>query len=116
MRSILTFFSRFFRAWTYKGPFVRWLRVEKFPQSFEGHAVYILGDDECVWAAAMICPCGCGELIQLSLVPDASPYWRIKMHWNKLVSLSPSVWRTIGCRSHFILWRGRIYWCAGSEY
>ena len=27
----------------------------------------------------------------------------------------PSVWRTTGCKSHFIVWRSRIYWCDWHE-
>ncbi len=30
---------------------------------------------------------------------------------GQTVSLYPSVWRHTGCKSHFIIWRSRIYWC-----
>jgi hypothetical protein len=58
----------------------------------------------------MICPDGCGETLTINLDGRAGPAWRLYLE-GKSVSLFPSVWRNTGCRSHFILWKSRIYWC-----
>lgn len=89
-------------------------RVESHPANLEPDIVYVIGDDECSWGAALVCPCGCRAVIQLSLVTDASPSWAVKQHQDGTFSLIPSVWRTKGCRSHFIVHRSRLLWC-GTE-
>jgi hypothetical protein len=88
-----------------------WGKVESLPPRLEERKLYLIGDDECEWEAAMRCPCGCGATIHLSLAQDSSPSWGVRRYRNGTVSLLPSVWRTVGCRSHFILYKGRILWC-----
>jgi hypothetical protein len=56
------------------------------------------------------CPCGCGDIISINVDPGAGKAWRL-VNGFPGVSLMPSVWRTTGCHSHFILWRSRIWWC-----
>ena len=53
------------------------------------------------------CPCGCGEEFPINLDPRAGPAWVLYGRSNAL-SLFPSVWRESGCRSHYVIWRGRI--------
>ena len=77
--------------------------------------IYIIEEDGFIEHASMLCPCGCGVLICLNLIPDESPCWRLDRHRGGAVSLFPSVWRTTGCRSHFWLSRGRVRWCRQSE-
>lgn len=60
------------------------------------------------------CPDGCGEMLTINLDPRAGPAWRM-YHNSRGVSLFPSVWRDTGCRSHFIVWQSRIYWCDWGE-
>ncbi len=86
-------------------------RVAAWPEEPLPQVLYRLGDAECEWAAGMQCPCGCGAFIQLSLVEDSSPSWRIEQMRSGEFTLMPSVWRTVGCRSHFIIYRSRIFWC-----
>ena len=57
------------------------------------------------------CPDGCGETLTINLDRRAGPAWKFYVDRFGDVSLFPSVWRTTGCRSHFILWRSRLYWC-----
>lgn len=85
--------------------------VMAVPPSPQPNTVYVVGDDESVWAAALVCPCGCREIIHLSLVRDARPSWRVQTHRNGIVTLLPSVWRTTGCRSHFVIYRGHLLAC-----
>lgn len=58
----------------------------------------------------MACPDGCGELLTINLDGRAGKAWRVYGTPEEL-SLFPSVWRETGCKSHFILWRSKIYWC-----
>jgi hypothetical protein len=55
----------------------------------------------------MMCPCGCGEQLPINLDPEAGPAWVAHQYGDKL-SLYPSVWRDVGCESHFIVWRDEI--------
>jgi len=63
---------------------------------------------------AMACPDGCGEVITINLDGRAGKAWQYYDRGGD-VSLFPSVWRDSGCKSHFILWRSRIYWCDWNE-
>jgi hypothetical protein len=87
------------------------VRVDDLPDRLQKHRIYLIGEDGQVWQAAMLCPCGCAALIQLSVLPKSRPNWAVTPHADGTVSLHPSVWRTTGCRSHFFLRRGQIEWC-----
>src|SRR5687768_14360554 len=54
-----------------------------------------------------VCPCGCGQVVSINLMPQAAKAWRISSEPSRGLSLWPSVWLDIGCRSHFILRRNR---------
>jgi hypothetical protein len=77
--------------------------------------VYLIGDRPTPWSAAFICPCGCKELISLSLVPRDSPRWRYHVSAQDPISLSPSIWRTKGCKSHFFIKNGRVLWALETD-
>jgi hypothetical protein len=55
------------------------------------------------------CPCGCGELFPINLDSRAGPAWRLYGDPRGSVSLYPSVRRESGCKSHYVIWRNRIY-------
>jgi hypothetical protein len=99
------------RLFRRKARLFRFARVDEFPDSLESSTVYLAGEGEHLWAAAMICPCGCGEIIELNLLKQVRPCWSVKQHPDGLVSLTPSVWCQKGCRSHFFVRHGRIDWC-----
>jgi hypothetical protein len=61
-------------------------------------------------AALFDCPCGCGDVVVINTDPRSGPAWRIRVDETG-ATLMPSVWRTTGCRSHFIVWQSRIWWC-----
>lgn len=61
-------------------------------------------------ALVMACPDGCGETLTINLDGRAGAAWRMYTD-RRGTSLFPSVWRDNGCRSHFIVWQSRIYWC-----
>ncbi|WP_367181999.1 DUF6527 family protein [Halothiobacillus sp.] len=57
------------------------------------------------------CPCGCGDVITITLQTVHQPHWHLTLTQFGRPTLSPSVWRDIGCKSHFVLSDGRVYWC-----
>ncbi len=101
--------QRMMRPWIKKG---RWraIAIDEVPDSFQHQCLYLIGEGA-PWAAACLCPCGCGEVINLSLLEEDSPSWKLSFDRDGLPTLSPSIWRTKGCRSHFFLRRGRVVWC-----
>lgn len=56
------------------------------------------------------CPCGCGDIVVINVDRRAGKSWRFREDERGL-TLMPSVWRTTGCRSHFVLWHGSVWWC-----
>jgi hypothetical protein len=108
--------NRRFRSTKDSAETFQWEKVESLPDRLTAKKLYLIGDEECEWAAAMSCPCGCGSVIQLSLARDSRPSWRVRRQRDGTISLVPSVWRTVGCRSHFILHKGRILWCRDMPY
>jgi Family of unknown function (DUF6527) len=55
------------------------------------------------------CPCGCGEEFPINLDPRAGPAWRLYGNVQSQLTVFPSVWRESGCKSHYVVWRSRIY-------
>ncbi|HUQ70945.1 MAG TPA: DUF6527 family protein, partial [Planctomycetaceae bacterium] len=90
------------------------VHLEELPDVLDPKDVYVLGEAQHRWFVAMICPCGCKETLQMSLLKDAKPKWSLIEHNDGTISLQPSIWRKIGCRSHFFLRHGLIQWCRES--
>jgi hypothetical protein len=111
--SIVTYFlRRLYNLWPWRKPeLFHGIRVEEFPNKLDKAKVYLAGESEHLWAAAMICPCGCGDMIDLNLLKQSRPCWSVEEHSDGTITLAPSVWRQKGCRSHFLLRHGRIDWC-----
>lgn len=57
------------------------------------------------------CPCGCGETLHLRFFGARRPRWDLQVGDRHAATLTPSIWRQTGCRSHFVLARGKIRWC-----
>lgn len=85
--------------------------VEDLPDNLAINTIYITGENEHWWFAAMLCPCRCGETLYMNLQPATRPVWQLFRHKEGTITLHPSIWRTVGCRSHFFIRRGRVYWC-----
>jgi hypothetical protein len=86
-------------------------RGEDLPGLYKAQRVYVAGEGENAWAAGLLCPCGCNEVIELNLIQSVRPNWQVWEDADGTANLSPSVWRQKGCRSHFFLRSGRIDWC-----
>ena len=85
-------------------------RVEEIPDTSDPFVLYLVGQNQFLWNASMICPCGCEELLQMSLMPEGRPQWFVHFHRDGKISLSPSIWRTVGCKSHFFFSKNKIKW------
>lgn len=111
--SVLIYVPRQLAAvWPWRKPeLFHAIRVDELPERLEKAKVYLAGEGDNFWAAAMICPCGCSDVIELNLLRQARPCWSVQEHNDGTITLVPSVWRQKGCRSHFLLRRGRIDWC-----
>jgi hypothetical protein len=95
---------------TARALYYRSQRVSDAPERPEHNVVYIVGEDGYDWSAVMKCPGGCGKVLEMNLLPDAKPVWRVTEHEDGSVSLHPSVWLKTGCRCHFVLQRGGVRW------
>ena len=84
---------------------------DSLPTELVPRTVYIVRDDGYDEQVALLCPCGCGRVLQMNLLPDERPCWSVIQNADGTVTLSPSVWRTKDCGSHFWLRNGRIQWC-----
>lgn len=85
--------------------------TEEAPLAAHPNVLYVVGDPEDPWLLTMVCPCGCRETIHLSLLTEDRPCWSLTRSWFRgTPTISPSIWRTHGCRSHFFLRDGRIVW------
>lgn len=89
------------------------LRVEDAPDTLNPRALYLIGEGD-PWSATLLCPCGCGATISLSLIRHDRPSWRAQIHADGSVTLWPSVWRKNGCYSHFFIRCGRTVWAGPS--
>lgn len=108
--SLLCWFRRF---WDRHGPARRLLVIESdtLPTKMPRKNLVLTRDDGEKWSVGMLCPCGCGAIIELLVLPEAKPRWNVEVDGNNHPTLNPSVWRQTGCRSHFWVRRGHVHWC-----
>ena len=106
-------FRRFFEAvgWISATQFVAHYSEDHPDQASLPHGiVHIVGGLEYQKWAYLRCPCRCGAMIMLSLAANRRPRWRVTTDWFDRPTLTPSVWQTGGCCSHFFMRDGRIDW------
>ncbi|QYJ89673.1 DUF6527 family protein [Shewanella halotolerans] len=96
-----------FRRIFYKGYKVE--IVEGEPEYVDDKIIYLIGDVDFHAIAVMLCPCGCKSKIHLNLIPGNKPTWSIMLR-DKVPTINPSVWRKVGCHSHFFVRSGQIVW------
>lgn len=84
---------------------------DSLPSRMPYRDVVLARDDGEDWCVGLRCPCGCGRVIELLVVPEASPRWNITIESTGRPTLHPSVWLKDGCRSHFWLRNGKVQWC-----
>lgn len=109
--AITSVFEKFANLFQRKSKLFKSFRVEDFPDALNRSTLYLATGGKNLRAAALICPCGCGDIIELNLLAVVRPRWEVIEHPKGLVSLTPSVKRLKGCRSHFWIRRGQVHWC-----
>jgi hypothetical protein len=86
-------------------------KVEDLPARLEQGILYIVTEGEIRMYAAMACPRRqCTETLNINLLQDDHPVWRLIEHEDGSVSLHPSVWRRNECGCHFFLRSGKVNW------
>lgn len=80
------------------------------PENLKKNIVYIVGGKRYVKWAYMKCPCGCNEPIMLSLDKNSFPSWSVKQDKLGRATISPSINKLDGCRSHFLVKNGKLIW------
>lgn len=100
-----------------KNFFTQWLQssykvnfVDDLPDEIKNKTIYIVGTKENPWLINLQCPCGCQELIQLNLLKEASPCWFYRINRKGKIDISPSIQRTVNCKSHFYVRNNKIVW------
>tara|TARA_R110001599_G_scaffold162606_4_gene351923 strand:+ start:5491 stop:5778 length:288 start_codon:yes stop_codon:yes gene_type:complete len=73
------------------------------PEEYKIGVVWVIGD-ETKEVISFLCPCKCGDIINLNLLPGASERW--KYRGNK--TITPSIKRKTGCMSNFTITGGMI--------
>lgn len=86
------------------------LSVEDIPDNLENRIIYLIGEVNRPWSASFNCPCGCEEVISLSLISTDRPRWRITHNKDERITLYPSVNKIKGCKSHFFIKNGKVIW------
>lgn len=94
-----------------KTPLYTVIYVNDLPNELQPFKLYLLGKPKQEWLAGLVCPCGCGDVIELVLDGN-HPRWSLFISPQGHPSLSPSVYRSVRCRSHFFLKKGLIKWCS----
>jgi uncharacterized protein DUF6527 len=84
--------------------------INDVPNKLKPDIIYFIGHEGYYWQAIMICPCGCKKNLQMNLISDHSPYWKYKIEKKNLITLSPSIRRVVGCKSHFFIVKGKLLW------
>lgn len=84
--------------------------VEDVPDIIAENTIFIVQDGNFPELLAFECPCGCRARIFLNLLPDASPKWSYIIDEQGKIDIYPSIWRKIGCKSHFFVRESDIDW------
>jgi hypothetical protein len=84
---------------------------DSIPAKLPRRNLLLARDGEEDWCVGMRCPCGCQKAIELLVIRGVVPRWDLRIDARGLPTLEPSVFLQTGCRSHFWLRRGRVYWC-----
>lgn len=87
--------------------------IPKVPlgENVEANHFYVVAHNSELYWALFRCPDGCGEVISLPLRAPHTPRWSVHSTTAGRPTLKPSVWRNQGCKSHFIVDDGRVFWC-----
>ena len=113
---IYDFFNQLFRPFTetFYPPYDVVIEEDPIDDPKE-KILYVIGTKIEPWQVEFLCPCGCQEKIVLPVNRQTTPRWHLFIDSKGIPSLSPSIWRSKGCKSHFFLRGGRIQWCPNAH-
>jgi len=115
MKGLLALWRWICRLFTRKPSPLAVVVCQEVPERPRKRTLYVVGTDPHFWMAVMLCPCGCGDTIELNLAPPARPRWSVVFEPDGTVTVHPSIWRSRGCASHFWLRHGIVVWCPASN-
>lgn len=82
----------------------------------EKNIIYVVGiPDKYIKWAYLKCPCGCQDIIMLSLDTKQFPSWVVKQSKFGQATIFPSIDKLDGCKSHFWIKRGKVIWFKGKN-
>jgi hypothetical protein len=84
--------------------------IDMIPENLKPGILYVEGDGSKNQFASFLCPCGCKEEINLNLETEEEPCWLLEE--GNVTDLSPSVWKSNNCKSHFFIRKGKLKWCS----
>ncbi|MBX9591777.1 MAG: hypothetical protein K2X43_20995 [Hyphomonadaceae bacterium] len=87
------------------------LHGDALPARLPRRNLILMRDDGADWSVGLLCPCGCGERLEMMVLKGVRPRWDVTTDKRGRPTLHPSVWLRTGCRSHFWVRRGKILWC-----
>jgi hypothetical protein len=86
------------------------VRMNELPDKLAIGKVYLIGENDHLWSAALKCPGGCGTVLEINLVPDMRPLWHVTEDRDGVVTIEPSIWRKRDCGCHFRITKGVVRW------
>ncbi len=110
MRSLLVWFRLIPKPDFY----VKFVSIHPSPEEIRSGQMIVVGDRKFKKWVCLQCPDGCGENVLLSLSQSRRPSWEVSADWLGRPTVSPSVRKLDGCKSHFWVRQGKIDWCADS--
>lgn len=93
---------------------VRQMTEHPDPAAMARGRIYVVGGRGFTKWAYFRCPADPEEIIQLSLMPDHRPRWRIASDYLGRPTINPSVRQLDGSFAHFWIRKGQVDWCADS--
>jgi len=76
--------------------------------------IFIIGTQQHPKWAYLRCPCGCTEILGVTLMKSIQPHWSVEFDENQCVTFSPSI-RVVAsqfnCKSHFFIRHNKVVWC-----
>lgn len=89
----------------------RYMQQRPAADAIPDRTVIIIGNQQKSKWALLKCPCGCQEVLNLSLMKTVSPNWQTIISKDQRITMEPSLWKSAGCRSHFFIRKGKLIWC-----
>ncbi|WP_407033011.1 DUF6527 family protein [Polluticaenibacter yanchengensis] len=90
--------------------FYKYKFVDDVPGILNDKTIYVVGERDYYWQIVFLCPCGCKSTLFLNLLEEYKPSWRYQIEKTGFITLTPSINRVVGCKSHFFLRSGKVQW------